>query len=561
MKPFTTTAFLYFSFHTFMRLVIYPFSQIRIFAFLHSSIIVFTRWLICVLFCQQLMAQQGKVENLGNLVNSEYNEISPVISPDGNTLYFGRVSHPQNTNSTNGSQDIWFAELQNGQWGLARRMGSPLNRDDYNSLYSITPDGNTLLIMGAYNNGVYETRGFSFSKRTANGWSQPQKLNIPNLESMSKGEYMSGYLSNDGKTLLLSFSEKKKSTKDNLYVSFMLKNGSWTRPQNLGEDLNTDDFTETTPFLASDGVTLYFSSDRVGGQGSNDIYMSKRIDKTWEKWSRPLNLGPSVNTEGYDAYYSISARGDYAYMSSKKNSLGKGDIIRINLKASDGTPANTSPSTDTPTTAPEPVVLVTGKVIDTKTGKPISAKIVYENLSDGVEIGTAETNPSTGEYKIVLPKGKKYAFRAVGKDYIAEAQNIDLTNITDFKEIQGSDLKLIPLEVGQIGKLNNLFFDTGKANFRSESTPELDRIALTFTENPNLVLEIGGHTDNVGTDEANNKLSQDRADAVREYLIGKGIEPDRVQSKGYGETKPIQTNDTDEGRQANRRVEFKILKK
>lgn len=517
----------------------------------------------CAIFVVQwAIAQQGKVESLGNMVNSEYNEVNPVISPDGNTLYFGRVSHPQNTNGTNGSQDIWFSELQNGQWSLARRMSSPLNRDDYNAAYSITPDGNKLLIMGAYNNGTYETRGFSFSNRTANGWSAPQKLNIPGLENLSKGEYMSGFLSSDGKTLLMSFSEKKKSTKDNLYISFLQKNGNWTRPESLGEDINTDDFTETTPFLAADGATLYFSSDRTGGQGSNDIYYTKRIDKTWKRWSKPINLGAAANTDGYDAYYSISARGDYAYMISKKNTLGKGDIIRISLKGDGGNTTTGQPTTPVAsTTAPEPVVLVTGKVIDTKTGKPLSAKIIYETLPDGIEAGTAETNPTTGEYKIVLPKGKKYGFRAVGKDYMAESQNIDLTNVTDFKEMKGTDLKLVPLEEGQVGRLTNLFFDTGKADLRPESTPELERIYLTFVENPKLVLEIGGHTDNVGTDVANNKLSQDRADSVREYLIGKGIEPDRVQSKGYGETKPIETNDTEEGRQANRRVEFKILKK
>ncbi len=511
------------------------------------------------LYFQSAIAQQGKIESLGNMVNSEYNEINPVISPDGNTLYFSRVSHPQNTNGAKGSQDIWFSDLQNGQWGLSRRMGSPLNREEYNCAYSITPDGNKLLIMGEYNNGTYETRGFSFSNRTANGWSQPQKLNIPNLGNMSKGVYMAGFLSSDGKTLLMSFSEKKKGIKDNLYVSFLQKNGTWTEPESLGEDINTSEFTETTPFLAADGATLYFSSDRTGGLGSNDIYYTKRIDKTWQRWSKPVNLGPNVNTEGYDAYYSISALGDYAYMVSKKNTLGKGDIIRINLKGEGGLGEPAAPVANT--TAPEPVVLITGRVIDTKTGKPVSAKITYQTLPDGAEVGTAETNPITGEYKIVLPKGKRYALQAVGKDFIAESQNIDLTNVTDFKEMKGTDLKLVPLEVGQIGRLSNLFFDTNKSEYKPESVPELERIYLTFVENPKLVLEIGGHTDNVGTDAANIKLSQERADSVREFLIGKGIEPDRVQSKGYGETMPVQTNDTEEGRQANRRVEFKILKK
>jgi len=500
---------------------------------------------------------QPKVENLGNTVNSEYNEINPVISPDGKTLFFGRVSHPQNAHGLEGSQDIWYSELTNNQWGLAKRMTQPLNKEEYNCAYSVTPDGNTLLVMGAYDRGAYETRGFSFSKRTANGWSAPQKLAIPNLENLSKGEYMCGFLSNDGKTLIMSFSEKKRSTKDDIYVSFLQKNGTWTKPQSLGADVNTDDFTETTPFLASDGATLYFSSDRTGGQGSNDIYYTKRIDKTWKIWSKPVNLGPAINTDGYDAYYAIAAAGDYAYMVSKKNTLGKGDIVRIKVKSDSNEP--TAPSI---VPAPDPVVLLSGKVLDTKTGKPIDARIIYENLADGTEVGTAQTDPRTGEYKIVLPKGIKYGVRAVAKDFIAEAQSIDLTDLKGgYKEVSGTNLTLVPIEVNAVGVLNNLFFDTGKAEIRGDSHAELDRMILTFNENPGLVLEIGGHTDNVGTDAANIKLSQERADSVREYFIGKGIEPDRVQSKGYGEAKPKTTNDTEEGKQINRRVEFKVLKK
>lgn len=509
---------------------------------------------IHALFSSFVAFSQPKVENLGNSVNSEYNEINPVISPDGKTLFFARVSHPQNAHGLEGSQDIWFSELTNNQWGLARRMTAPINREEYNCAYSVTPDGNTLLIMGAYEKGAYQTRGFSFSKRTANGWSAPQKLAIAGLEGMSKGEYMCGILSNDGKTLIMAFSEKKKSTKDDIYVSFQQKNGTWSKPVGLGIDVNTDDFTETTPFLAADGATLYFSSDRTGGQGSNDIYYTKRIDKTWKRWSKPVNLGPAINTDGYDAYYTIAAAGDYAYMVSKKNTLGKGDIVKIKIKSDE-------PSTPSIVPAPDPVVLLSGKVVDTKTGKPIDARIIYENLADGTEVGTAQTDPRTGEYKIVLPKGIKYGVRAVAKDFIAEAQNIDLTNVTDYKEVSGTNLKLVPIEINAVGVLNNLFFDTGKAEIRSESNPELDRMVLTFNENPGLVLEIGGHTDNVGSDASNIKLSQDRADSVREYFIGKGIEPDRIQSKGYGESKPKANNDTEEGKQINRRVEFKILKK
>jgi OOP family OmpA-OmpF porin len=508
----------------------------------------------------------SQLENLGKNVNTEYNEIAPTISPDGKTIYFSRVSHPQNTNGAKGSQDIWYSELRNDKWTQARRLPSPLNKEEYNSLYSITPDGNTLLIKGAYKNGVYETRGFSTSKKTARGWAAPNKIDIPGYAKTSKGQFDCGFLSNDGKVLVMSFSGKKNSKVDNLYVSFKQKNGSWSKPEDLGPEINTAEFTETTPFLAPDGVTLYFSSDRKGGQGSNDIYYSKRIDKSWKRWSRPVNLGTAINTDGYDAYYTISALGDFAYMVSFKNTEGKGDIVRFNLKPK-VVPGDTVQALVAVVPAPDPVAMISGKVLDAKTGKPVEATIIYENLGDGEEVGTATTNPTTGEYKIVLPKGRKYSFRAVAKDFIAEGENIDLTDSTadgrskDFSDITNKSLKLIPIEEGQIVRLNNIFFATGKFALSPESFPELNRIAITMTENKTLSIELGGHTDNTGSDESNLKLSQDRADSVREYLIGKGIEPDRVASKGYGETVPVAKNDTPEGQQRNRRVEFKILKK
>ncbi|WP_215241433.1 OmpA family protein [Dyadobacter helix] len=507
----------------------------------------------------------AQLENLGKTVNSEYNEIAPIISPDGKTIYFSRISHPQNTKGAKGSQDIWYSELRNDKWGLARRLPSPLNKEDYNSLYSITPDGNTMLIKGAYKNGVYETRGFSISKKTARGWGPPNKIDVPGYTKISKGQFDCGYLSNDGKVLVMSFSEKKNSKVDDLYVSFKQKDGSWSKPLNLGPEINSEEFTETTPFLASDGVTIYFSSDRKGGQGSNDIYYSKRIDKSWKRWSRPVNLGPAINTDGYDAYYTISALGDYAYMVSFKDTEGKGDIVRYNLRPKP-VPGDSSKTPVALIPAPDPVVMISGKVIDSKTGRPIEATIIYENLADGEEVGTATTNPTTGEYKIVLPYGLKLSMRAVAPNFIAEGENVDLTDTTGqgekgFKEIANKSLKLIPIEEGQVVRLNNIFFATGKSTLSNESFPELNRIAITMTENKTLEIELGGHTDNVGGNDFNLKLSQDRADAVREYLIGKGIEPDRVASRGYGETVPVAKNDTPEGQRLNRRVEFRILKK
>ena len=486
-----------------------------------------------------------KGENLGPQVNSTYNEGTPLVSPDGKTLYYTREDHPNNTmfaDKDNGSTDIWYSDWQpSNQWGPARRLGAPLNQFNHNTVFSITPDGNSLLLRGAYINGRYETRGFSVSKRVNGNWNTPEQLVIANYERVSKGAFDFAYLTVDGRTLLLSFSEKKNGLKDDLYVSFRQKNGTWSQPMDLGADVNTDDFTETTPFLAPDGNTLYFSTNRPGGQGDNDVWVTRRIDKTWKRWSKPQNLGPTVNTDGYDAYYSISALGDRAYLTTFKNTQGDkgGDIVQIKLiddapaaPGADSTtlaqnPANNNPAADL--SRPGAVAMLSGKVIDQKTGKPIAARITYQTLPDGAEAGETTSDPTTGEYKIILPYGQKYTMRAIAPDFIAEGESVDLTGgpadkRKGFQEIKGKELKMIPIETGGVVRLNNVFFDTGKAILRDESAPELDRMVVVMNENPKLAVELGGHTDNTGSNEINTKLSQDRADAVREYLIGKGIE-------------------------------------
>ncbi len=521
-------------------------------------------------------------EPIGSALNTEYNELNPIIAPDGKTLYFGRVSHPSNNYGAKGSQDVWYSEDRGGSWSIAKRMPNSINKDQYNDLFSVTPDGNSILISGVYKNGKRENEaGLSLCKRTKTGWSEPQLVDIPKFNDFCRGQYLTACLSNDGKTLILAFSERKNSKIDDLYVCFLSRDGKWSKPENLGSDINTD-FTETTPFLASDNYTLYFASDRKGGLGGTDIWVSKRLDRSWKRWSKPINLGNKINSDVNEMSYSISASGEFAYMSTKHNAVGKGDIIRFRLKETlktaeietlaslggannrkveqDNLAAGNSPVNSSSTT-PTPVVLISGKVIDSKTGKPIEAKIVYQTLPDGDEIGEAYSNPSTGEYKIVLPYGNKYSYRAIAKDFIAIAKNIDLTEIKEYQEIVGNELQLVPIRVGEKVLLNNIFFEYAKATLRKDSYPELDRIAESLKENPSLSIEIQGHTDNVGSIETNQKLSEERAGAVKTYLLSKKIPSSRVTSIGFGETKPISSNDTDEGKAKNRRVEFLILNK
>ena len=555
------------------------------------------RKLLFFLLISGFLMGQKAPENLGSAVNSEFSELNPVISPDGRTLYFGRKNHPANrygvkgSETISGSQDIWFSEKVGDTWSTARRLSEVLNRDQYNTILSISPDGQTILLKGAYVNGTYETRGFSISNKTTAGWTVPVKVAIPGYEQMSKGKNEYAYLTMDGKAILLAFSRKKNSEDDDLYVSFF-EEGQWTRPLELGEEINTK-YSETTPFLSADGKTLYFSSDRPGGQGSQDIYMTRRLDDTWQHWRKPQNLGSPINTDEYDAYYSIAAKGDYAYFMSGKGSLGKKDIFRLALESSLRDSVKESPDEsglvnksslvggaapdsvkESPLRGPvngstrsvtsqdsDPVVLLSGTVLNQNTGKvPEDAIVTYEDLSNGKVIGQAKPDPSTGKYKLVLPYGKNYGITAKAKGLIPTSTNLDLTTIRGrYLELDDRDLSMVPLVKGNTATINNLFFDLGKATLKPESAPELKRILQVMAENKTLVIEISGHTDNTGSDEINTKLSLERANAVKENLLKGGIDQARIKTKGYGKSKPKADNATEEGRQINRRVEIEIL--
>lgn len=479
-------------------------------------------------------------------INTVYSEISPTISPDGKTLYFIRSDHPLNNAGAYSSQDIWVADISNGiENAEAKHLDAPFNTRTYNSVAGVSPDENTMVIKGYFNNGEYVKKGYSFIYRTVDGWSKPQGIDIKDYENMAKGTYVACYWTQDGKHLILGFSESSSDDNENLYVSHLQKGGTWSRPISLGTTINTKGDDVHSPFMASDGKTLYYSSNRKGGLGSNDIWMAKRLDDTWTNWSEPENLGSDVNTEKWDAYYSIDASGKYAYMASSKNSVGLTDIIRIELKQE---------------VQPDPVILIKGKVLNEKTNEPIAATIVYNGIEDGVNYGIARTNPATGEYKIVLPYGKNYDITASAPNFIGVSENLDLRQVGEYREIE-KNLFLVPIEVGATVRLNNIFFEFGSANLKEESYSELNRVVEFLQQNPTVKIELSGHTDNVGSDASNNKLSQDRVNSVKTYLVSKGISESRMQAKGYGKTKPVATNDTEEGRQQNRRVEFSILEK
>lgn len=485
-----------------------------------------------------------KLENLGPKINSEYAELGPVISPDGNQLYIFRKNHPENTGGQNHTDDIWFSEKsENGTWSNVKNMGSPLNNTESNFVIAISGDNNSLMITNQYKpNGSFKNIGLSISKKDSLGkWRVPLDINV--LNYYNRNRYVTSSFSADKKYLISSVQRDETYGSLDLYISFRTSENEYAEPINLGKNINTHG-AEFSPFLAADNKTLYFSSYGHPGYGSADVFISRRLDDTWQNWSIPENLGPEVNTKGWEAYFSLPASGEYAYLVSDAQSFGLSDIYRIKLPAS---------------AKPNPIVLVKGNVYNLKTKKPIKADVIYTDFQTDSLIGEANSEGLTGHYSIILEPQKKYAFRAERQGFYAINESLDLSDVFDYQEIT-KDLFLAPLEIGQRIRLNNVFFEYNKATLTAESKAELNRLIKLLNDNPKIHIELAGHTDNQGSDDYNTKLSQNRVNEVAKYLTTNGIQAIRLVSKGYGKTKPIVPNTSDFNKSQNRRVEFVILK-
>lgn len=474
-------------------------------------------------------------QNLGRSINSQWDERAPVIAPDGKTLYFTRGNHPGNTGFGlyDSEQDIWYSTMKDdGSWSEAINIGPPLNTEFPNSVCSVTPDGNTLLLLGAYKPDGTSEAGYSLSVRLREGWSYPQKLNIKNYYNYSR--FAIAYLDNNGKILLLAAERLNSIGKKDIFISYNIGGNNWSEPENLGPDINTPD-EEYSPFLASDGKALYFSSKGHGGSGGYDVFVSKRLDDTWKKWSKPENLGKSINSTEDDLFFKIPSKGDYVYFLSYGDSHGEGDIFRLVLPQE---------------LRPQPVVLLKGKVVAGHTDEPLEAIIHYETLPDFGNVGNAVTNPVNGEYKITLPAGKKYRFYASADDYLAHGGEIDLTGLVEYKEID-FDIKLAPIEIGQVLSLDSIYFKYNSFEIEDKFKYILDDIVLLLNGNPSASIEVSGRR----CESEKTGLDTERAKLIAEEIIKRYIQPGRVRFVSDGIVK-----DDSEANQYCGRVTFKIYK-
>jgi outer membrane protein OmpA-like peptidoglycan-associated protein len=507
------------------------------------SVTLILRSLVLAALLVFVRTSSAQIEKLPITINSPIeSDILPVISVDGNTLYFARTRV-----GLEGTPvfDIWYSHLiGDDKFESADVLGGPLGSRFGIAVTSVSPDNNTLYLIGKLTEDAPPSDRLLVTHRTRAGWSIPQPLHINDLNA--RNLYTDYSFGPDQKTLLMSVERDSTMGDRDLYVSFMLGSGDWSTPRWLGAGLNSE-FTEMTPFLAADNRTLYFSSNRPGGIGEVDVYRAVRLDDSWQKWSPVENLGASINRAGRTTFYTEDAQGKYAYFSWRLNERDQSDIYRTHA----------SPRGS--------VALVHGRVID-NAGKPVSASVYYNKVgpaqtsSRDLALGSARSNPETGEYQIVLPAGEAYVLFADKDGYFVTTTNVDLQSQTAYTSIE-RDLVLTHAESGASISLNNILFETDRATLLPSSFVQLDQVFEFMQKYLHSELLIRGHTDSTGIETHNLTLSAARAGAVRQYLIEKGITASRLQTEGKGSGQPVASNDTEEGRARNRRVEFVILKR
>ncbi|MBN8703542.1 MAG: OmpA family protein [Bacteroidetes bacterium] len=510
------------------------------------------------------------IDNIGAEINSPMADYGPVISADESVLmYTSRRAQTTggqiDPNNNQYFEDIFVSFKRGGKWNPAVNLGPPINTLGHDATMGLSPDGQHLYIYidDKGDGNVYEC---TLSGTT---WSAPEKMN-KNINT--KSHETSTSLSYDGKTLYFVSNRPGGFGDRDIYFSKMDATGNWGPAMNIGSAINTP-YGEEAVFAHPDGKTIYFSSQGHKTMGGYDIFKSVYQNG---KWSEPENIGYPINTTDDDVFFVMAANGKRGYYSSfNPNGYGEKDIYVINflgpekqpiLSTEDRLIASKTESVkevvmaSAVEVAQAQLTLLKGIITDAGTLQPLKATIDLIDNQKNEVIASFNSNSATGKYLVSLPAGKNYGIAVKAEGYLFHSENFDIPATAAFIEVE-KNIALQKIEVGSKIVLNNIFFDFDKSTLRPESGNELERLIKLLNDIPSLQIEISGHTDNKGSAGYNQNLSESRAKAVVDYLLNKGIAPSRLTYKGYGFTQPIATNDTEEGRQMNRRTEFKILKK
>jgi flagellar motor protein MotB/tetratricopeptide (TPR) repeat protein len=516
-----------------------------------------------------VLAQKHRiwVDNL--VINSAYDDWSPCLSADGDLLIF--TSNRQNENIINEigfyDQDIYYSNLSGRNFKNVSSL-SELNTTTDDVSGGLSYDGQRLLIYKEEdsNTDVFES--------TLNGkyWGKENRKMGEKLRggNTDKDETFASFDPPDVKIYYIT--DGGYSGNKDIYFSGVMnrERNIWGKGQSAGV-VNTK-FQEGSVYIHPDARTMYFSSKGHNSLGGYDIFVSY-IDELGH-WGKPINLGYPINTPYDDLFYSATASGRYAYIASNRAG-GKGglDIYKVTywgadkpmtldfedqLIASIANPVSDKSVAEPIAFEEKSLTVFKGRILDAVTKNSIAAAIDITINTTGEIYTSVYSNSATGKFLLSLPAGENYGISVVAEGYLFHSENFDLPKGDGFNMVT-KDIELKNIEVGNNIALKNVFFNTGKWNIKIDSYAELDRLVALLADILALKIEISGHTDNVGAESFNELLSQRRADAVVNYLVGKGVDKNRLTAKGYGQSKPVELNDTAEGKAANRRTEFKII--
>ncbi|MFB1003081.1 MAG: OmpA family protein [Bacteroidia bacterium] len=473
--------------------------------------------------------------NMGSSINTKEQEYSPAFSIDEQTLYITRRNGDLSDSRPN--EDIYFATKQGEEWNPIKNLGPPINTSENEGAFSVSADGHYIFFTSCSRRGGKGQCDIWLTIDREGKWSEP--LNLQEPINTKYWESQPSIASN-GRVLYFASDRPGGYGGIDLWKSDFGKEG-WSKPTNLGPTINTSK-DEQFPFIHSDNSTLYFSSEGHPGMGKSDLFVtSLDPDGTWKT---PKNLGYPINTTGYDWNMIVNRNGSTAYYSSDKMPDGKGGLDIYTFELPQELQA-------------KKVSYVRGLVRDAKTKEPLQTSVILTPLDNSPNT-TSYTNKNTGLFIVSLKTDLRYALTIDKDGYLFHSEYFDMPNVPEDEPFE-IIIDLQKVEVGKSVVLNNIFFDTDKFELKEESKTELEKLRMFLEENQAIQIEIAGHTDNIGSSAYNVTLSESRAKSVANYLIENGIATERLTYKGYGDIKPIASNDKDEGKAKNRRTEFTVL--
>ena len=484
-----------------------------------------------------------ELQNMGESVNSAWDEYFPTLTVDESRLIYTirRPADSQTKGKLNKLEEDFYTCLKKDEEWLPRKRLEFMFNTSYNDGAScISPDGKYLIFTSCHRDDSFGGCDLYWSKRIGEAWTKPRNCGSPvNTKSWESQPTFAA----DGKTIFFSSNRPGGLGGKDIWKTTMLEEGIFSEPVNLGMPINTP-FDEITPFFHPNGVTLYFSSSGHKGMGGEDLFYSTlNADGSW---SEPVNLGYPINTVSDDMGLIVNAMGDKAYITTnKKGGFGGMDIYWFEMPE-----------------ALRPLPSVTyfkGRIFDNSDNRPLAAVFELVDLETKKVIVQSSSDPSTGEFLVCLPTNSHYALNVSKDMYLFHSENFEINGEHSKMQPYQKDVSLKRIELGERVVMKNVFFDFNQSILKPESQVELNKLYALLKQNPQMRIEISGHTDNVGGEEHNLTLSENRAKAVFNYLITKGIREDQMRFAGYGYSKPIAPNDTEEGRALNRRTEFSII--